>query len=316
MFHAICRLFAAASLLASIPMPTAFSQTLGPDFVADYSIIDLGSPSGIPSFLGGITFLDNNTLLVGGAANGPSGAIYSIGVTRDPIDNYISGFSGPATFYAEAPFIDGGLAFGPDGVLFYTGFPNNTIGQIKPGSTVPDKIISLDGNVGSSVGTLQFVPAGFAGAGQLKVASFNASTWHSVDISPDGNGTFDLTAFSSAIPLSGGPEGIAYVKSGNPGFTVDSILLSEWGAGLVGVYEIDGNGDPVPGTRRDFLTGLTGAEGAVIDPVTGDFLFSTFGGGDRIVVVTGFLVVPEPSTLALTSLVMLGGVRRRRRVTF
>lgn len=36
------------------------------------------------------------------------------------------------------------------------------------------------------------------------------------------------------------------------------------------------------------MTGLSGAEGAAIDPLTGDFLFSTFGGGDRVIVVRGF----------------------------
>ena len=33
-----------------------------------------------------------------------------------------------------------------------------------------------------------------------------------------------------------------------------------------------------------FITGLNGAEGAQIDPLTGDFLFSTFGANDRIAV--------------------------------
>jgi hypothetical protein len=36
------------------------------------------------------------------------------------------------------------------------------------------------------------------------------------------------------------------------------------------------------------VTGLTGAEGALIDPVTGDFLFSTFGGGDKVIRISGF----------------------------
>lgn len=36
------------------------------------------------------------------------------------------------------------------------------------------------------------------------------------------------------------------------------------------------------------VTGLNGAEGALIDPVTGDFLFSTFGSGNEVFKVTGF----------------------------
>ena len=66
------------------------------------------------------------------------------------------------------------------------------------------------------------------------------------------------------------------------------VLISEYGTGTVSSYEIDLNGDPVPGTRRAFMTGLGGAEGGTRDPVSGDFLFSTFGGGSRVVVVRGF----------------------------
>lgn len=61
-------------------------------------------------------------------------------------------------------------------------------------------------------------------------------------------------------------------------------------------YEIDSNGDPVLASKRAFLTGLSGAEGAAIDPLTGDFLFSTFGGGNRVLVIRGF-VTPCPADL-------------------
>jgi hypothetical protein len=91
------------------------------------------------------------------------------------------------------------------------------------------------------------------------------------------------------------------------------MIVSEYSAGAVSTYEVDANGNPVTATRRSFMTGLTGAEGAVIDPVTGDFLFSTFGGGSRVVVVTGF-AVPEPSTCVaiLAGVALLVGLRRRK----
>ena len=38
--------------------------------------------------------------------------------------------------------------------------------------------------------------------------------------------------------------------------------------------------------------GARGAEGAVLDPLTNDFLFSTFGGGNRVIVVRGFAALP------------------------
>ena len=83
---------------------------------------------------------------------------------------------------------------------------------------------------------------------------------------------------------------------------------------------------PRVATRRTFLSGLTGAEGAVTHPLTGDFLFSTFGGSSQVVVVSGFIVppqtpdpvstpIPEPETYALmlAGLGLLGVVARRRR---
>ncbi len=294
----------------------------GAAFTSSYTCNDLGQPAGVPGALGGITFLDNDTVLVGGAANGSTGAIYAIDVVRGA-GNHITGFSGTSSIYATAPFIDGGLAFGPGGVLFATGYPNNTLLQYKPGSTTPDKIIDLSSlvgtDVGGSVGTLTFVPTGFAGSGQMKLASYLTSQWYTVTLTTDGSGTFDVTV-TLETTIQGGPEGIVYVDAANDGFTADSVLVSEWAAGKVGAYEIDANGDPILASRIDFLSGLSGAEGAVIDPLTGDFIFSTFGGGDRVLVISGFdapqppIGVPEPATLLLLGGAMIGiGLLRRRR---
>jgi hypothetical protein len=291
------------------------AQTLGVDFAADYSVVDLGGPPNVPAALGGITFLDADTLLIGGAANSGGGAIYAIDVVRDPVSDSVTGFAGPATLYANAPNIDGGLQFGPGGVLFYTGYPANALGQILPGETDPAKVIDLSTEgVASSVGALAFVPAGFPGAGQLKLASYNANTWYTATLSPDGAGTYDITDLSAPLPVSGGPEGIVYIDGANAAFGVDSVLVSEYSLGRVFAYEIDAEGDPIISTGREFIAGLSGAEGAAIDPVTGDFYFSTFGGGNRIVYATGFIApIPEPSTLVLLGgLVAIAAVRRIR----
>jgi hypothetical protein len=69
---------------------------------------------------------------------------------------------------------------------------------------------------------------------------------------------------------------------------------------MVTAFEVDANGDPRPDTRTVFVDGLSGAEGAVIDPVTGDFLFSTFGGSNRVIRVQGFV----PPTAATTTTVL------------
>ena len=110
-----------------------------------------------------------------------------------------------------------------------------------------------------------------------------------------------------------------YVPDGSPVFsTLDPaakwMLLTEFGAGKISAYKTDGLGLPVVDSGIDFMTGLSGAEGAMLDPGTSDFLFSTYGGGDRVLSVSGFaLAVPEPGTLALFALGGLGILRRRKR---
>jgi hypothetical protein len=265
--------------------------TLHSPFCEEYNARDLGSVPGLPTNYGGLTFLSGttDTLLIGGAANNASGDIYSIQVVRDA-EQHITGFSGTATFFAEGPYNDGGLAYGPGGVLFYARYNINEVGQITPGSTIVGIVTPLTPlGVASSVGGLNFVPPGYPGEGQLKLVSYNASRWYSADTIPDGTGTYSITNVVEVTVTQGGPEGFAYVPPASPEFTdFGNMLVSEYNSGAITVFDIDAQGNPIASSRRLFLTGLTGAEGAVIDPVSGDFLFSTFGGTNRVVAVGGF----------------------------
>ncbi|MCP3920559.1 MAG: hypothetical protein GY711_33960 [bacterium] len=135
--------------------------------------------------------------------------------------------------------------------------------------------------VSPSTGTLRFLPNGT----DVKIASFSASTWYDASVAPDGNGTFDLVGVTQSAALSGGPEGIVYIDGSNPGFSADSVLVSEFSSNRVSAYEVDANDDPLPATRRDFLTSLSGAEGAATDPLTGEWLGeATLSGPDDFVV--------------------------------
>jgi hypothetical protein len=266
-----------------------------PAFADQYRVFDLGPAPGVPTQYGCIMVdpVDVGWLLLGGAANTASGLLYRVPVTRNPA-GHITGFGGDPIVYAAAEYNDGGIARGPGDVLFLARWPVNAIGQLAPGSTTTGQVTDLAAlGVASSPGGLAFVPAGFPGAGTLKIVSWPSGQWYEVTLIPDGAGLFALTAAAPRGVVGGGPEGMAFAPLGSPLIPEPSVIVSEWSIGEVALYELDAAGDPIVATRRRLIVGLAGAEGAAIDPVTGDFLFSTFGGGNRVVVVRGF-VPPIP----------------------
>ena len=296
----------AALLLAAAG--SANGQTIQPPYDSIYTLTNLGSVPGLPTRYGGLTFLTGNpnVIVIGGLANVASGTLYSIGVTRNG-SNHITGFTGTAAVFSEGQYNDGGVVFGPGNVLFYTRYPTNEVGEVKPGSATTDKVVALTPlGIGSSVGALNFVPGGFPGTGQLKIVSYNTGQWYTASFAPDGSGTYNITAPVLNTTIVGGPEGFVYVPAGSPLFpSGTSMLVAEYSNNVIGTYQIDASGNPVPASRAVFINGLSGAEGATIDPVTGDFLFSTFGSNNQVIVVQGFA---PPPTLTPTATPTQAGV--------
>lgn len=289
---------ALAILLSFLGVAIVSAQAVQSPYDSSYTLTDLGAVPGLPTPYGGLTFLpsNSNAIVIGGAANVVTGALYSIGVVRGA-GNHITGFTGSVAAYSEGQYNDGGVVFGPGGVLFYTRYPVNQIGELKPGSAVNDKIVDLTPlGISSSVGALNFVPGGFPGAGQLKIVSYNTGDWYTATYTSDGTGTFNITSPVHNTTINVGPEGFVYVPPGSPVFpSGTSLLVSEYGNNVVATYQVDGSGNPIPASRAIFVSGLTGAEGAVIDPVTGDFLFSTFGAANHVIAVRGFAIPNTPT---------------------
>jgi hypothetical protein len=301
-----------AVLLFGCFAPLVSAQTVAPAYAATYSMSSLGPIAGLPTSYGGLTFVDANTILIGGSANNSAGLFYSVPVIRGA-GGHIASFGAPVA-HGYGAYNDGGVAFGPAGVLFYSKYSVNFVGQVKPGSNVEDKNVDLSSiGIPSSTGALNFVPPGFNGAGRLKISSYSGGEFFDVAYVADGAGTYNLTSATLKVTLPGAPEGFVYIPIGSPLFPSQSLLVSEYGADSVATYTIDANGDPVLASRADFVTGLNGAEGAAIDPVTGDFIFSTFGDVNEVYQVRGFVppappdsITPVPTLSAWSLLALLG----------
>ncbi len=106
------------------------------------------------------------------------------------------------------------------------------------------------------------MPAGLPGAGRLKLVSILGNRWYDAIVTPDGTGTYNITRGPGApIPIRNSPDGIVYVPSGSPLFPVDSVLIAELRVGTIAAFQVNANGDPIPSTRKPFVTDLLGFGG-------------------------------------------------------
>jgi hypothetical protein len=290
-----------AALLLCLSTFSGPAQTLGPAFSSIYSVRDVSVAGDVPSSYGALLFKagDPETLLVAGNMGDTAAKIYQIKVTRDA-QKHITGFATTASFFANAPGvasgwgIDGGMDYAPNGVLFYTSTHDGGISQIKPGSTAPGKqMLMSDLGTDGGGGGLLFVPAGFPGAGRLKLSGASSYSWYDTTVTADGAGTYDIAPVGNAIEIVNYGQGMAYVQAGKPAFPKNSVLIASTQEDRLVTYEVDANGDPVASTLRDFLTGFYLVTGVTVDPVTGDFLAATSEGNNPHILLIGSLSVSQ-----------------------
>lgn len=279
---------------------------LAPPFDALYSVYDLGPVPGVPNPLGGAAIKagDPSKLLIAGASERPEGAIYEIGVTRDAC-GHIIGWAGTAQQVAATPYVDANLVYVRSDLLVYSEWPQFNLSQLPAGATAPARTtdlrtVGLPSTGDQGPGGVGLVPPGLAAAGQLRLVTWPVGAWVHATTAPAGN-LLDVTAVTQTVTLPNNPGGFAYVPAGSPGFAAQSIIVAEWRQSgqaddRVAVYEADAQGDPIVATRREFMSAFPRPWGAYFEPVTGDYLFLSWGlGTDRVYVVQGF--VPPPPVL-------------------
>ncbi|MGF1676745.1 MAG: Ig-like domain-containing protein, partial [Rivularia sp. (in: cyanobacteria)] len=249
---------------------------IGEAFRDNYTAYDLGTPAGVPTMLGGMTFkkledgkIDPYTILIGGAANNCGGVIMELQVQRGD-GGHIIGFDDDdnpgtpyvANYYGYSPYIDAGL-------VYYT-----------------DLNELLRSSVKGSMRGLSFVPDDLPGGGTLKSTGPNA-TFSTINY--DALGNITSTEIETIVGDANDRLGsFVYMDVNAPDFLNGaSLLMAEWSKNQINAYEIDAEGNPITSDKRLFIDNFESASGAVVDPVTGDLLFNAMGGDNNVMVVRG-----------------------------
>jgi RHS repeat-associated protein len=245
---------------------------MGDRFEENYTPYNLGLPNGLPSPIGPMVFLpdDPDTILVGGGILSCGGSIYKVKVQRGE-GGHIIGFDDDndpdtpyvAEFYTYAPYL-AGMDYAPDGSLITT---NKKY---------------------SSIAGIGFVPNGLPGAGELKgTGKFQNSGFY--NLSYLGNGQYTNPVQTGLVEPGSGS--FVYRSATAPDFANGpEVLVIDTQGDRILAYEIDSHGNPIANTVDTFLKDFDLGVGAVVDPVTGDLLFSSAGDesqGNTILAVRG-----------------------------
>ena len=268
---------------------------VSPPFDSVYHVYDIGSVPGLPSTRYGGCLVDShdpNVLYIGVDSEAANGTIWAVNVRRDGC-GHIVGYNGVARHIADTPYVDANLFYGQGGLVLYTEWPVNHFAELRPGATMPalDNDLAMLG-LHDSPGGAAFVPPGFGGAGELRMVGWPSNGWYHVPFTIDATGLYQLATATMTVTLPNGSGGFAYVPAGSALFARPSVVVAEW-SNSVSAFEVDASGDPIITTRRPFLTNLSLAWGAYFEPVTGDYMFPTWG-SNRLIIVQGFVAPPPP----------------------
>lgn len=294
-----------------LPTPGGPDAVLADEYVADYTVYDLGAVpkagGGVLDILGGLAVFPDDierAYIIDGSSQA-SGTLYVVPLDRGPC-GHIIGFGGPAEPLLSQPYFDL-MTNGPKGVVFISHYPKGKVSQIVPGEAMLASTTDLYPlGLGAlwSPGGLAFVPPGYPGAGMLRVLGYPSyeqdqtltAWWYAADITYNGV-SYDIGTLEQRVELPDGPGGVAYIPIGSPQFPEQRIMVTEFLSTpkRVSSYAVDDQGDPIPESHKPFFVSFEKPWGSYFEPLTGDYMFLQFaaqGGDDHVYIVQGF--VPPP----------------------
>jgi hypothetical protein len=240
------------------------------------------------------------------------GGIAQLRVTRDASCNITGLASAGWESYAATEPDDvqvKGMTYLDDGTMVLLRTLQHSmpqLGQRGPGAVVTSDVVDLmtllpawpssiyanNPAVGIAV-----VPIGFPGAGALKMLAEtpDEARWFTVPLSANGAGGYDVAPAIEETQVHppedewGGyyARGIAYIGVDNPEVDVASVFIPEAWQYIVSIYELDGDGNPLPDTRTPFVEGLGMPSGAERDPVSANNFVFTGRRSQSVYVIRG-----------------------------
>lgn len=215
---------------------------------------------------------DGNTAFISSDCEDEESEVLSASVMRSSSGDVV-GFGAFTSVFAEES-IDSGLQFGPGTDTFFYWIEDTGIGQRPAGG--PQEIVAPT-DYSFDYGGLVFIPPGYPNAGDLLHSSYEQGIVFLHAVTPDGDGTFTVSAGSSVwadLTTSVGTDVIGDIEILTQGPLAGNALVALYDTDdSLGLIPISAAGTPARGGGVEidvFASGTSNTWGVEQDPTTGN----------------------------------------------